>query len=140
MSNWNSRFLQLAALVASWSKDPDRKVGAIIIDTDRRIVGIGYNGFPRRVRDLRGRYANKELKNKMVVHAEVNAILNSVQSVRGAHLYSTFFPCPTCAGFIIQSGIVTVVAKKTASSREWKEKHKVSKTMFDEAGVRYGLV
>ena len=49
---WDRRFLRLAREVASWSKDPSTKVGAVLVDPlDNTIVSLGYNGFPRRVKN-----------------------------------------------------------------------------------------
>ena len=135
---WESRFLALAMHIAGWSKDPSTCVGAVIVDRERRVVGMGYNGFPRGVHDHDERYAKRELKYEMVVHAEVNAILNAVKGVRGCTLYSTFFPCPRCAAVIIQSGITQVVAKPNASDERYKAQFEISNQMFKEAGVRVG--
>jgi len=42
--------MDLARLVASWSKDQSTQVGAVIVDQDKRIVSTGFNGFPRCVK------------------------------------------------------------------------------------------
>src|SRR5260370_144484 len=102
-NDWKLHFLELAIMISTRSKDPSAKVGAIIVDAERRIVGSGYNGFPRHVSDDPERYTNRETKLRMVVHAEVNAILNSTKSVRGCTLISTRAPCCACSGVIIQS-------------------------------------
>mmetsp|Transcript_753 Transcript_753/g.2106 ORF Transcript_753/g.2106 Transcript_753/m.2106 type:complete len:522 (-) Transcript_753:480-2045(-) len=44
---WDDYFMAVASLSAQRSKDPHSQVGACIVDEDNRIVGIGYNGFPR---------------------------------------------------------------------------------------------
>src|SRR5580704_9582280 len=107
---WHTRFLQFAQMVASWSKDPSTKVGACIVDSHRRILGTGYNGFPRGVEDTLARYADRPVKYAMVVHAEANAILNALGSVEGATLYCNIgMPCSDCAKLIIQAGIKRVV-------------------------------
>ena len=51
---WDKRFLELAKLVGSWSKDPSTKVGAVIVDCNNRIISVGYNGFPKGVKDNKG--------------------------------------------------------------------------------------
>jgi dCMP deaminase len=87
-NKWNERFLELAKHVASWSKDPSTQVGAIIVDPETRVVlGMGYNGFPRGVDDHPDRYANRELKYSLVVHAEANAILEAGKTCNGATLF-----------------------------------------------------
>lgn len=132
---WTRRFLELARLVASWSKDPSTQVGAVIVDDLRRVIATGYNGFPRGVRDDAQRYDDRAVKYPLVVHAEANAILNAVANVRGAAMVATMMPCAECAKLIAQSGIAWVVAPKLANDR-WTESHAHAKTIFVEAGVK----
>lgn len=108
MTDWDERFMTLALHVSTWSKDPKCSVGAIITDSQRRVVGLGYNGFPRGVSDDVARYADKYVKEKLVVHAEANAILNAAR-VSGCAIYTTKFPCSECAKLIAQSDIATIV-------------------------------
>lgn len=135
MTKWDQRFLELAALIATWSKDPSTQVGAVIVDENRRVVGVGYNGFPRGVDDSAHRYATKHLKYEMVVHAEANAILNAGRPVDGCTLYATFFPCPRCASLLIQSGIKRIVAAPNPSDERYKDLRAIATNMFAEAGV-----
>lgn len=134
-AKWHKRFFDLAQLIASWSKDPSTKVGAVIVDELRRVVGHGYNGFPRGVDDGEEIYANRALKLEMVVHAEVNAILNASKDVRGAYLYCTFFPCPQCAAKIIQAGIAKVYYRPNDSDSRYVEKKEIAMTMLAQAGI-----
>ena len=83
MSKWDRRFLDLAAGMATWSKDMSTQVGAIIVDRDQRIVSSGYNGFPRGVVDSIERYQDRDTKYRMVVHAEINAILFATRDLTG---------------------------------------------------------
>lgn len=111
VSKWDRRFLDMAAFVATWSKDPSTQVGAVIVRPDRTIASVGYNGFPRGVSDDDARYADRSLKYPMIVHAEMNAILSAKEPLLGYAIYVTpLAPCATCAGAIIQSGIKRVVA------------------------------
>lgn len=137
---WDKRFLDLAHFISGWSKDPSTKVGAVIANLHKTAVGLGYNGFPRGVHDHAHRYEDRDVKYPMVVHAEINAILNAGQSVRGFTMYCTMFPCPQCAAYIIQSGIIRVVAMTSPSDARWKEGHDLARKMFSEAGVDYETV
>ena len=134
---WDDRFLSLALHIASWSKDPSTQVGAVIVDDQHRIIGTGYNGFPRGIRDDAERYENRELKYKMVVHAEVNAILNATGSVKGCTLYTWPLPtCADCAKIVIQSGIKRVVSRyDVTKTTRWAESLKLASEMYREAGV-----
>ena len=136
-AKWHLRFLDLAMLVSTWSKDPSTCVGAVIVDSKRRVVGMGYNGFPRGVKDHRSRYNERETKYQFVVHAELNAILNTLnqRELHGADLYCTMFPCNECAKAIIQVGIVRVLAPIKENDR-WQVLQGISHVMFDEAGVK----
>ncbi len=133
-SGWDSRFLEMAELVASWSKDPSTKVGAVIVDEDRRVLSLGYNGFPLGLSDDK-RLDNREIKYKMIVHAECNALLFCSEPPVGATIYTyPFMPCPKCAGMIIQTGITRVVSYKSNNER-WSEEFALSRNMFKEAGI-----
>lgn len=134
---WDNRFINLAKHIArEWSKDPSTKVGCVIVK-DKRILGTGYNGFPRGIEDSPERYAHRPTKLNLVVHAEVNAILNAVISVKGADLYLwPFQPCSECAKFIIQSGIKRVFwPHQGASTALWSESMQSARDMFEEAGI-----
>lgn len=134
MNIWDQRFMKLAQEVSTWSKDPSTWVGAVIVDEDRIVCGMGYNGFPRRVRDTKERYEDRATKYKMIVHAEVNAILNSPTGARDCTLYSTKFPCAQCAAMIIQAGVKAIVSPPGNDPR-WEEEQKLARTMFAEAGI-----
>lgn len=111
--SWDEYFMGLAHLSALRSKDPSTQVGACIVSADKKVVGIGYNGLPRGCDDddfpwiREGEFL--ETKYPFVVHAELNAILNSNQDLRGCSLYVSLFPCNECAKAIIQAGIKRIV-------------------------------
>ena len=111
--NWDDYFMSLAHLSALRSKDPSTQVGACIVDTDNHVVSIGYNGLPNGCSDDEFPWvregANLDTKYPYVVHAELNAILNSQRSVKGCTIYVSLFPCNECAKAIIQSGIKKIV-------------------------------
>lgn len=134
MTDWDKRFLDLADHVAQWSKDPRTKVGAVIVDDEKRVVSLGYNGFPRGVYDDDDRYETREVKHLLVAHAERNALDNAPLMVRGCTLYAALKPCSECAKSIIQKGIKRVVTYKP--DREDTGFHWiVTEIMFKEAGV-----
>lgn len=134
--------LDLAKHVASWSKDPSTQVGAVVMREDRTVASLGYNGFPRGVRDAEQRYADRELKYAMVVHAEANAILHAHEPLKGMTIFTyPFPPCSNCAGMIIQSGIKRIIAPApTEEQRErWGTNMSIAEAMFHEAGVELVL-
>ncbi len=110
---WDQYFMGVALLSAKRSKDPNTQVGAVLVSQEKRIIGIGYNGFPRHIDDNVFPWeVNDNLslsKYAYVVHAEANAILNSTRSLKDAVLYVTLFPCHECVKLLIQSGIKEIV-------------------------------
>lgn len=137
IDKWDVRFNALAYMVATWSKDPERRVGAVVIDADHRVVGVGFNGLPRGVEDTGDRLEHVETRLLMSVHAEVNAILNSAPgTVEGATLYCTSFPCAACAGVIIQAGITRIVGPPPDQESSWAASWEVAAVMMLEAGIQ----
>ena len=137
---WHKRYLSLAKEVSYWSKDPSKKIGAVIVGKAGQIVSLGYNGFPRNVKDSTKRLSNKETKLKLVVHAEMNAIYNAIHnnaSTVGCTMYVTGLPiCSECAKGIIQVGITTVVMDTKPEKGSWKESGELAIQLFKEAGVK----
>ncbi len=133
-SKWDERFLDLAAHIGSWSKDPGTQVGAVIVRPDRTIASVGYNGFPRGVDDT---YSTRDDKLLRTVHAEMNAILSANEKLTGCTIYVyPLCPCSNCAAAIIQSGITTVVHPLMVPRPEWELSFMATADMFVQAGVR----
>lgn len=135
--DWDSYFMAMAHLSAKRSKDPNTKVGAVIVDDNHHIVGMGYNGFPVGCSDQEYPWSREgeycDTKYPYVVHAELNAILNSIKNLHGCTLYVSLFPCNECAKAIIQSGIRKIVYE----SDKYAETDAIhaSKRMLISAGV-----
>lgn len=141
MKKWNQRLIELAHLVAGWSKDPSTKVGAVIVDPFNRVLSLGYNGFPRRVVDSRDRLEDRPRKYQLTVHAELNAILNAHAPLAGTRLYCTLLPCAECAKAIIQSGITHVICPAPPEGYErWADSWRPAQEMFLEAGVHVEIL
>jgi dCMP deaminase len=143
---WNIRFLNLAEHISTWSKDPSTKVGAVIANPNKIVVGMGYNGFPRGVIDSEERYNDRAEKYPRVVHAELNAILNATGWLNDCTIYvypTLMIPaaCPNCAQAIIQSGIKEIVCWHSDDLQDrWHDMSEISASMFKEAGVRVTTV
>lgn len=134
---WDEYFMGLAHLSALRSKDPNTQVGAAIVDENHRVVSVGYNGFPTGVSDDEFPWSREgdvlTSKYAFVVHAELNAILNSQRSVRGCTIYVSLFPCNECAKAIIQSGIKKIVYE--SDKYNGVDANIASKRMLKAAGV-----
>ena len=112
--SWDEYFMGIALLSCERSKDPNTKVGACIVDENKKVVSIGYNGMPSGCDESQLSWNKGEgldSKYLYVCHAEFNAILNTRNgsALRGCTLYVTLFPCNECTKAIIQTGIKEVV-------------------------------
>ena len=140
--SWDKYFMGVALLSSMRSKDPNTQVGACIVNDKKRIVGIGYNGFPMGCDDDSFPWDNKgeflDTKYPYVVHAEPNAILNANSSLEGCTLYVTLFPCHECTKLVIQSGIKEIVYMD--DKYEGTESDMASKKMLDSAKIKYRKV
>ncbi len=137
---WDKRFLELAKHIASWSKDPSTQTGAVIVDHKRRIVSVGYNGLAQGVEDLAERLDNREIKYKMFLHCERNAILFAARPLDNCTIYTwPFMSCAACAAMVIQAGITREVAPYSKNPR-WVEEFELATQQFKEAGVELCLL
>lgn len=135
---WDDYFMGLAVLSGKRSKDPNTQVGACIVGENNRINSVGYNGFPFGCSDdeFNWEREGEEINTKYpyVVHAELNAILNSKADLKNSRIYVSLFPCNECAKAIIQSGITKVYYLKNLYPDSIAVK--ASMKMFKSAGVQ----
>jgi dCMP deaminase len=132
---WDARFLHLAEHIATWSKDPSTKVGAVVVRPDKTICSTGYNGFPRGLDDSQHLYDQRSVKIERVVHAEMNAILTAPEPVKGYTLYCTLLPCAFCAKLVIQAGITRFVAPEPGEDIKERWQFDTSMKLLQEADV-----
>lgn len=137
--NWNEYFMAIAILSSRRSKDPNTQVGCVITDDRNVIVSIGYNGLPRGCDGdfpwaREGKF--EDTKYPYVVHAELNAILNSkCADLKNCKIYTALFPCNECAKAIIQSGIKEIFY--LCDKHHDDAIFRVSRKLLDAAGVKY---
>lgn len=134
---WQARFLGVAREVASWSKDPNTKVGCVLVSPDGVVVATGYNGIPRGVGDLPARM-ERPAKYLWTVHAEAAAVANAARSgarLSGATAFVSHAPCASCARLLLNAGIGKVVVGTGTTSMP-DEEFEAAATMFREAGVK----
>lgn len=136
--SWHEYFMANAILAAKRSKDKNTQVGACIVNTHKRIAGIGYNGMPNGLDEAFPWERDGEwldTKYPYVVHAEKNAILNSTQDIRGCSIYVTLFPCSDCAKAIVQAGIKKVYY--LSDKYNGTDDNIASKRIFDACKISY---
>lgn len=139
--SWDEYFMGVSLLASKRSKDPNTQVGACIVNENKKIMSVGYNGFPLGCDDdcfpwERSGNSEYDTKYPYVCHAELNAILNNAGApLNGCSIYVALFPCNECAKAIIQCGIKHVYYL----SDKYKDTDGVraSKRMFEAAGVSY---
>lgn len=135
--NFIQRYLDLAATIATWSKDPRKKVGAVLVSPNNSIISTGYNGFPRDMYDPPSAYEDREYKKARVVHAEMNAILQAARNgvrVEDSVLFVTLFPCRECAKAIANSGISEVHYRYSNLDSEYMDT--VSSQIFNACNIK----
>lgn len=140
-TRWDIRFLNLCDLIATWSEDNSRKVGAVIVGEFNEIRSTGYNGLPRNVSasiDHRHEQQNGE-KYHWYEHAERNAIFNAARvgiPLQGTVMYTNLFPCAECARAIVQSGIVRLKTySPPENDKQYDRSFEVSQAVLNEGGV-----
>ena len=138
ISKWDQRFIDLAEFILGWSKDPNSKVGAVVVTNEGGAIALEYNGFPAGIEDDE-RLDNRDLKLDMIIHAEQNALIIAGTQAKGASLYVWGKPiCARCAVIIIQAGIDRIIAvnpeDEIDKDSEWIEPGKLAMKMFREAG------
>jgi dCMP deaminase len=136
MNKWDKRFMDMAKMVSTWSKDRSTGVGAVIVNDEKKIISVGYNGFPRGINDdIDSRHESPE-KHHWTLHAERNAILEANVSLKDKTLYCTFFTCSNCAQAVTAKGFKRVVAPEP----DWDHPRygagqKIAIEMYKEKGI-----
>jgi len=134
MDKWDVFGMRLAWEASRQSKDPSTQVGAYISDKLHLPVSFGFNGFPRGIADDERLY-DRVIKYKIIIHAEVNAILNTTRELNNCTIYTyPFQPCSQCASFLIQKGISRVVWP-VSDIKRWIDDFTIAQDLLNEAGV-----
>lgn len=132
------KFIGYAKAAAALSKDPSTKVGAVALDDDFDVVSTGYNGFARGVNDDPERYADREFKYRLIVHAEANLVAQAARngrSLKGSTVVLTsLFPCSACANLLVQAGVKCIIAPVVVNER-WAEEAKYARLIFLRPGL-----
>lgn len=134
---WDKRFLDLAKHISTWSKDPSTQCGAVITK-GKRIISLGFNGFPQGVKDSIERLEDRETKYRIVLHAEQNALSFANCDLSGCTIYVyPMPPCSRCASQIIQAGIKRIVTKYPGADKleRWQVDFNLASDMYKETGV-----
>jgi dCMP deaminase len=137
LEKWDGRFLRLAKEVALWSKDPSTQTGAVLVDERRRLVSVGFNGFPHKIKDDE-RLQDRRLKYEIILHAEINALIVAARPLVHHTLYLyPYLSCSRCTVVMIQAEIAKVVAPSLADDKKerWETNLLLSERLYEEAGI-----
>jgi len=137
---WDRYFMSLAYLVADRSKDPNTQVGAVIVESENRILSTGYNGFAPGIAETAARW-ERPVKYDYVIHAEINAIAHAASkgiSLQGSTLYVTHAPCMNCFKTVIASGIRKVVTDQMLAG--WEKEQDLAISLSKESGVQFDIL
>ncbi|WP_334640154.1 dihydrofolate reductase [Mycoplasma bradburyae] len=136
--SWDEYFMMLAKTSAMRSKDPSTQVGACVVNDKKYVIGLGYNGMPKGLDNIfpwkREDEDPSSTKYPYVIHAEINAILNTSTIIKDCTLYTNLFPCSNCAKTIVQSGIIEVVYED--NKYEHLPDNKISTFILESAGIK----
>ena len=111
-NKWDKHWLDVAEVFSQLSKDNSTKVGAVLVSTDNRQCSGGYNGFAAGMEDDNPELWERPLKYELVIHAEMNAIMNCPFDTKGCSIYVTHQPCHRCMVHMINAGIKKIVYSK----------------------------
>jgi len=143
VKKWDMRFLRVAREVASWSKDPNKGIGAVAV-SDNRIIATGYNGFPSCMPDNRDWLSDSEIKRSLIIHAEMNLIMDASRTSRSLvdstiYVYGLIL-CPECMKHVIAAGITRIVYINLYDDPYWNEEWKKSLTLLNRTNKRIEVV
>ena len=142
--SWDSYFLGMARHVSSKSRDPSTKCGCVLVSPGNEVKSCGFNGLPRGVSQTR-QNVKRDVKYRLIVHAESNAVLNAARlglSTMGCTAFVTGPPCISCSADLIQAGIVRVVYPEDHNmahrmvTGKWADECQVARQLLFEAKVR----
>lgn len=134
---WDEYFMEIAETVAEKSKDPSSKMGCVIVDKNKRVVSLGYNGMIQGADESKMTLSERPMKYYFAVHSEMNALIFSYQDLTGCTIYNRVATCENCLKHCLQAGIKRFVYKDLrVHSYSTDSKKSMTNIETDEAVVR----
>lgn len=135
--DWDEYFLQIAETVALKSKDPSSKMGCVIVDQNKRVVSLGYNGLIQGANESKMTLTERPMKYYFAIHSEMNALLFAYRDLTGCTLYNRVATCENCLKYCLQAGIKRFVYRDLrVHSYSTDPKKSMTNIETDEAVVR----
>ena len=135
--DWDEYFMDIAETVATRSKDPSSKMGCVIVDQNKRVVSLGYNGLIQSADESKMTLSERPMKYYFIIHSEMNAVLFAHQDLSGCTIYNRVATCDNCLKYCIQAGIKRFVYRELrVHSHSVDPKHSMTNLETDEAVIR----
>lgn len=135
--DWDEYFMDIAEAVSKKSKDPSSKMGCVIVDENKRVVSLGYNGLIQGSDESKMTLSERPMKYYFAIHSEMNALIYARRDLTGCTIYNRVATCDNCLKYCLQAGIKRFVYRELrVHSRSTDPKHSMSNIETDEAIVR----
>lgn len=136
-SDWDEYFMGIAEAVSKKSKDPSSKMGCVIVDDNKRVVSLGYNGMVQGADESKMTLEERPMKYYFAIHSEMNALIFAHQDLTGCTIYNRVATCENCLKYCLQAGIKRFVYKELrVHSHSTDPKKSMTNIETDEAVVR----
>lgn len=134
---WDEYFMEIAETVAKKSKDPSSKMGCVIVDKNKRVVSLGYNGMIQGADEEKMTLSERPMKYYFVIHSEMNALIFAHQDLTDCTVYNRVATCENCLKHCLQAGITRFVYKELrVHSHSTDPKKSMTNVETDEAIIR----
>ena len=122
------------------SHDSETKVGCAIVNKDKHLLSVGYNGFPSGCDDERLPVTRPD-KYPFMVHAEQNALSNLVvRSSDQLTAYITHPPCEVCAKLLWQNNIRRCVVESFSTVNSFSDKDDIVFDFLVANGLKFDTI
>ncbi|MBQ6593608.1 hypothetical protein IJI00_00860 [Candidatus Saccharibacteria bacterium] len=134
---WDEYFMKITEAVALKSKDPSSKMGCVIVDQNKRVVSLGYNGMLQGADESKMTLAERPMKYYFSIHSEMNALIFAKRDLTGCTIYNRVATCENCLKYCLQAGIKRFVYEELrVHSHKSDPKHSMTNPETDEAIIR----
>ena len=134
---WDEYFMKIAETVATKSKDPSSKMGCVIVDTNKRVVSLGYNGMLQGADESKMTLKERPMKYYFAIHSEMNALIFAKRDLTGCTLYNKVANCENCLKYCLQAGVKRFVYEELrVHSHSTDKTHSMTNIETDEAIIR----
>lgn len=129
--------MKIAETVASKSKDPSSKMGCVIVDQNKRVVSLGYNGMLQGADESKMTLNERPMKYYFAIHSEMNALIFAHQDLTGCTIYNRVATCENCLKYCLQAGIKRFVyGQLRVKSHSSDPSKSMTNVETDEAVIR----